>query len=216
MGGNARMRILIIGGTGGTGRELIREGLARGHDVTVLARKPGRVKQSHERLTVLQGDVRDLHSVGAAVQGQEAVVCALGHKRWLYPTRILSDGTANILRAMEVEGVRRFVCQTSLGVGDSFGRMGLYYTLFVIPFILPLYYWDKHRQERVIRESGTDWVIVRPGALVNGRGRGRYRHGSAVGNWLWTVRVARADVAAFLLDQLTDDRYLRATPGISW
>jgi putative NADH-flavin reductase len=154
--------------------------------------------------------------VEAAVAGQDAVLSALGHKRWFYPNRILSDGTKNILRAMEKHGVRRFVCETALGIGSTWWRMGLYYTLFVTPFILPFYFWDKHRQEAVIRASSVDWIIVRPAMLTNGRKRGTYRHGQGIGNPLWTVRISRADVADFMLNQLTDDTYLRSTPGVAW
>jgi nucleoside-diphosphate-sugar epimerase len=159
--------------------------------------------------------VLDASSLEAAMQGQEAVLCALGHHRYFYPTRILSEGTRNILRAMETHRVRRLVCETSLGIGDSAGRMGLYYTLFVIPLILPLYFWDKTRQERIIAGSNVDWVIVRPGALTNGAKRGRLRDGSRVGSFLWTVRVPRADVAEFMLDQLGSNTYLRAAPGVA-
>lgn len=208
--------LLIVGATGGTGRELVRQALERGHEVTAFARRPAKLDVEHERLTVARGDVLDAASVEAAVRGQDAVLSALGHKRWFYPTRILSEGTRNLVRAMEREGVRRLVCATALGVGDSFGRMGLYYTLFVGIFILPFYFYDKVRQERVIRGSALDWVIVRPGVLRNRPARGRYEHGPKVGNWLWTVRIARADVAAFMLDQVTSDAYLRQSPGVAW
>lgn len=148
------------------------------------------------------------------MRGQEAVLCALGHGRFLLPTRILSEGTRNILRAMETHGARRLVCETSLGIGDSTGRMGLYYTLFVIPVILPFYFWDKTRQERTIAKSHVEWVIVRPGALTNGKRRGNPPHGSRIGSVLWTVRISRADVAEFMLDQLESDAFLRAAPGV--
>jgi nucleoside-diphosphate-sugar epimerase len=148
--------------------------------------------------------------------GQEAVLSALGHKRFFSPTRILSEGTRNILRAMETHGVPRFVCETSLGIGDSAGRMGLYYTLFTIPVILPFYYWDKTRQERLIEKSNVEWVIVRPGVLTNGEKRGRYRHGRDVGSFLWTVRISRADVADFMLNQLASDASVRSAPGVCW
>ena len=108
---------------------------------------------------------------------------------------------------------QRLVCETSLGIGDSAGRMGLYYTLFVIPAILPFYFWDKTRQERVIAESRVEWVIVRPGVLTNGAKRGRSRHGHHVGSFLLTVRISRADVADFMLDQLASDTYLRTGDG---
>jgi hypothetical protein len=158
--------------------------------------------------------VLDYGSVEVAVRGQEAVISALGHKRFFFPTRILSEGTGNLLRAMQTHGVPRFVCETSLGIGDSAGRMGLYYTLFVIPVILPFYFWDKTRQERLIAASKAEWVIVRPGVLTDSKKRGSYRRGPQVGNFLWTVRISRADVADFMLSQLTDETYLGTAPGV--
>ena len=210
------MRIVIVGSTGGTGRELVRQALARGHHVTAFARRPADLQIEHENLSISKGDVLDAGSLESALRGQDAVVCALGHKRWFVPTRILSDGTANLVNAMAALGVKRLVCETSLGVGDSAGKMGLYYTLFVIPFILPFYYRDKRRQESVIRASASEWTIVRPGSLNNGAERGVYRCAPNVGSFLWTVRISRADVAAFMLNQLTDDTFLRASPGLAW
>jgi putative NADH-flavin reductase len=210
------IRVLIVGATGGTGRQLVAQALERGCEVTALVRNPPKLGIEHPRLRVLSGDVLDYASVEAAMAGQEAVLSALGHKRYVGPTRILSQGTANLLRAMEGHGVRRFVCETSLGIGSSAGRMGLYYTLIVIPVVLPFYFWDKARQERRIAASTVDWVIVRPGTLTNGEKRGTYRHGRDVGSVLRTVRISRADVAEFMLNQLTDGAYLRSAVGVSW
>ena len=208
------MRLLVVGATGGTGRELVTQALERDHEVTAFVREPRRLRLEHPRLAVARGDVRDPDAVEAAVRGHDAVLSAIGHKRWFYPTRILSDGTRNLVRAMERHGVRKLICETALGIGDAWWRMGLYYTLFVRLFILPFYFHDKVRQERVVRASALDWVIVRPGALTHGPRRGAVRHGPDVGHWLWTVSVSRADVAAFMLDQLADDRYLRQAPGV--
>lgn len=215
MPGAQPTRVLIVGATGGTGRQLVEQALERGHVVTALARDPSALHVEHPRLTVVRGNVLDYPSVEAAVRGQDAVVSALGHKQFFRPTRTLSEGTRNILRAMETHGVRRFVCETSLGIGSSAGRMGLYYTFFVIPAILPFYFWDKTRQERLIAASSVDWVVVRPGALTNGAKRRSYRSG-AVGSFLWTVRISRADVADFMLNQMSDDAYLRTASGVCW
>jgi len=208
-------RLLVIGATGGTGRQLLRQALERGMTVTALVRDPVRLDMSHARLTVIKGDVLDPVAVETAMAGQQGVLCALGHKRFWYPTRILSTGTANILAAMTKHGVRRLVCETSLGIGDSAGRMGLYYTLFVIPLILPFYFWDKTRQERLIAGSDSDWTLVRPAALTNGDARGPCRHGTRIGHYLLTRRIPRADVAAFMLDQLDSGTYLHSAPGIT-
>lgn len=170
----------------------------------------------HDRLQVLQGDVLDYASIETAVRGQDAVLSALGHKRYFYPTRILSEGTRNLLQAMESQGVARFVCETSLGIGNSAGRLGLYFTLFVIPVILPFYFWDKTRQEKLIAASKAEWIIVRPGMLTNEKPRKTYRHGPRVGAFLWTVRISRADVAEFMLDQVSDNTYLHSATGVCW
>jgi putative NADH-flavin reductase len=216
-GGSAKppTRVLIVGATGGTGRQLVAQALDRGHEVTAFVRDPARLGIEHPRLRAVQGDVLDYASVEAAVRGQEAVVSALGHKRYFGPSRILSEGTRNLVRAMETHGVSRLVCQTSLCIGDSAGRMGLYYTFIVIPIVVPFYFWDKTRQERLIAASGVEWVIVRPALLTNGPARGTVRHGRRIGSFVLTKRVSRADVAAFMLDQLADDTYLRAAPGVS-
>lgn len=211
-----RTRLLVVGATGGTGRRLVAQALERGHVVTAFVRNPSKLRIEHPQLHVLQGDVLDYGAVEQAVRGQQAVMCALGHKRFFGPTRILSEGTRNLLRAMETHRVPRLVCETSLGIGDSAGRMGLYYTLFVIPVILPFYFWDKTRQERLISASSVEWVIVRPGVLTNGEKRDAYRHGSKVGSFVTTVRISRADVADFMLNQLSSDAYVGAAPGVCW
>ena len=210
------MNLLIIGATGGTGRELVKQALEQGHNVTAFARKPTKVRIQHQNLTVVKGNVLDYSSVENAVKGRHAVLSALGHKKWLIKTKILSEGTKNIIAAMEKHGVKRFICETSLGVGDSRGRLGLYHTLFVIPFIIYFYFRDKELQERYIKGSSLDWTIVRPGQLTHGRKRGVYRHGLDIGSWILTVWISRADVADFMLKQLTDNSYLHKTPGVAY
>jgi uncharacterized protein YbjT (DUF2867 family) len=207
--------VLVVGASGGTGRELVTQALERGYAVTALVRDPAKLQLEHPRLTIVRGDVLDPATLDAAMRGQAGVLCALGHRQYYRPARILSAGTANLVQAMQTHGVQRFVCETSLGIGDSAGRLGLYYTFFVIPLILPFYFWDKTRQERVLAASAAAWTVVRPGALTNGVARGRYRHGAGIGSFLWTVHVARADVAAFMLDQLVSDAYLRTAAGVS-
>ena len=210
------MNILIFGATGGTGRELVKQALAQGHHVTAFARNPSKVTTQHENLSVVQGNVLDYSSVERAVKGKDAVLSALGHKKWFIKTTILSDGTKNIITAMEKQRVRRFICETSLGVGDSRGRLGLYYTFFVIPFIVYFYFKDKGLQEKYIAQSSLDWVIVRPGMLTNGPRRGVYRHGFDIGSRIFSVRISRADVAEFMLKQLTDDTYRRKLVAVAY
>ncbi len=210
-----RLWILIIGATGRTGREVVRQALEQGHQVTALVRKPKKMKLEHANLKVVKGNVLDYASIESAMRGQSAVVCAIGTKRFFYPNRVLSKGTANILRAMKSCNVPRLVCESSLGLGNSVGRLGLIFTFFVVPVILPFIFYDKVRQEKLIEESDSDWVIVRPAVLTNAPARGKYRHGRKIGNYIWTNRIARADVADFMLKQLTEDDYIGSAVGVA-
>jgi putative NADH-flavin reductase len=207
-------RVLVIGPTGGTGRELVAQALEHGFEVTALARDPAKVQISHPRLKVVRGDVLDPTSVDAAVSGQDAVVSALGHRRLFVPSRVQSEGTRNVVRAMEAHGVRRFVCETGIGLGNSAGRLGLFATFFFLPVVLPIYFWDKARQEQVVAQSSLDWILVRPGVLTDRAKRGAYRHGVNVGSFILTGTIGRADVADFMLKQLTNDQYLRRAAAI--
>ena len=140
--------------------------------------------------------------------GQQAVLSALGartHGR----TTVLSEGTKNVIRAMERQGVRRFVCESSLGVGDSRGQLGLLFDWIVLPLWLRHVYRDKEVQERDIKQSHLDWVIVRPALLTNGPRTGVYQVGLKYNRSSIVPQISRADVADFMLKQLTDDTYLR-------
>ena len=210
------MKLLIIGGTGGTGNELIKQALESGHIVSALIRNPKNLKIEHPNLKIIEGNVLDFDKVKMAVSGQDAVISSLGHKGFFIKTTILSEGTKNIIQAMEIQNVKRFICITSLGVNDSRFKLGLYYTLFVIPFIIFFYFWDKSKQEKLVQSSKLDWTIVRPGQLTNGKKIGKYKHGLNVGNYILTKMISRADVAHFILSQLNDKTYVHQTPGITY
>ena len=130
-------------------------------------------------------------------------------------TTIVSDGTRNIVRAMERAGIKRFVCESSLGVGTSKWKMGVVHNLIGIPLFLRNVFADKEAQEQIIASSSLDWVIVRPAVLTNGPQRNVYRAGPDVGNWFVPSRISRSDVATFMLEQLTSGEYLRLTPGVA-
>jgi len=208
------MKLLIIGGTGATGWELIKQGLEAGHHLTALVRNPGKLKITHPNLRMVKGDVLDPASVEGAVAGQDAVLSALGHKRFFIYSNILSEGTKNIVKAMKMHNIKRFICITSLGINDSRFKLGLYYTLFVIPVIVFFYFLDKGKQEKIIRASNLDWTIVRPGQFTNGRLTGKYKHGENLGNYILTKMISRANVAHFMLSQLNDTRYLHKAAAI--
>lgn len=131
-------------------------------------------------------------------------------------TTALSEGTRNIVQAMEKLGVRRLICESSLGVADSRGRLGILYNLLVVPLLLRGIFADKAAQEEILKKSTLDWVIVRPTSLTNGPRKGAYRAGMDIGHWLRPTSISRADAADFMLKQLSDDAWLRKTPGIAY
>ncbi len=208
------MQLAIIGGTGKTGRALIEQGLEAGHSITVLVRNPDKLKITHPSLKVVQGNVLDVETLYMAFQGKGAVLSALGHKQFFIKTSILSRGTENMIKAMEVNNIKRFICITSMGINDSRFKLGLYYTLFVIPVILFFYFRDKAKQEKLIMNSGLDWTLVRPGQLTNGKKRTRYRVGEKLGSYILTLMISRADIAHFMLEQLTSSAYSKKAVSI--
>ena len=209
------MKIFLVGGTGGTGRELIKQGLERGHTITALVRYPNKLRLSHPNLRIIKGNVLISDSFDGAMQGQDAALSALGHKKFFIPTNILSKGTKNLINAMNNNNVKRLICISSLGVNDSRFKLGLYYTLFTIPVILFFYFLDRSRQEKLIMNSDLDWTIIRPGQLTNGKRRTDYKHGPTVGSYILTKTISRASVAHFMLNQLEDQSYIRKSPGIT-
>lgn len=209
------MKILIVGASRGVGRLLLEQALAAGHTVTALARAPVRVAGSDERLRTLQGSVLDPATVTRAVAGQEAVCCVLGVKTpWEQPT-LFSEGTARLLEAMKKANVRRLVCVTGIGAGDSRGHGGFLYDRIVYPLMTKGIYADKDRQEALVRASGTDWTIVRPGFLTNGPVTGNYRAFTDL-TGVTAGRISRADVAHFILAELATSHYLRQTPLLTY
>jgi putative NADH-flavin reductase len=207
------VKVLIIGATGATGQIVMREALAQGHEVTALARDPSAVVPEDHRPRVLQGNALDMASVEAAVAGQDAVLSALG-TRSTRPTTLFSESTHNVISAMNKHGVRRLICISGIGVGDSKGHVGFLYDRIIRPFVVKNVYEDKERQEEAIKQSDLDWVIVRPARLTDEPAKGEYR--VYLGGSYTATKISRADVAAFMLAQLTDDTYVRKTPVISY
>jgi putative NADH-flavin reductase len=190
----------------------VAQALEQGHFGTVFERNPGAITTKHDHLKLVQGDVLDYRSVEGAVQGQDAVLSALGVRKFGKYT-ILSDGTKNTIQAMKRHGPKRFICESSLGVGDSRGQLGWVFNIFIIPLLLRNVF--RETQEQYIRQSSLEWVIVRPAALTNGPRTGAYRSGFSLTDWTITAKISRADAADFMLKQLTDNSYLRKTPGLS-
>ncbi len=206
--------VAIFGGTGKTGRHLVERALAAGHRVAVLARTPGKLDMHHERLRVVQGDVLDPAAVAATIEGTTAVLSALGPTQNT-PDYQVSRGTAHVLDAMRAHGVRRIVISAGAGVGGEGDEPKLVNHL--ISFVLKLaarhVLEDMTRTVAAVRASDLAWTVVRVPMLTDGPATGSVRVGHVGVNT--GPRIARADMARFMLEQLDDPTHVRASPVIS-
>jgi putative NADH-flavin reductase len=212
------MNVIIFGATGATGKHLVTQALEQGHQVTAFVRDPSKVQVHHPKLKLVKGDVLDPGAVAQAIPGHEAVLNSIGMPA--NKTGVLrSQGTQNIITGMEKAGVKRLICQTSLGYGDSrpvLDRTPFVFKYIIVPFLLKKGFADHALQEEYIKHSTLDWVIVRPGNLTDGPLTRHYKHGFAPTDKTVTVKISRADVADFMLRQLTSPVYLHQTPGLSY
>ncbi len=206
------MKVLIFGATGLTGQLLTRRCISEGHEVTAFARDPAHL--TIQGLRVMQGDVLEAAAVDRAVAGQQAVLSALGTaSRGLPP--VLPIGIRHILDAMERHGVRRIVVLSAAGAlhepaGTAFGGLGLALARAAIPGV----YREHRAMLEELRKRDLDWIAVRPVLLTNGPRTGRYRvvsEGIPRGGY----RISRADVAGFMIRQLTSDEFVRKMPSIA-
>lgn len=205
------MRLAIFGCTGGTGLELTRQSLEKGHSVRVLVRNPNRLPLANPNMRVVLGNVLDRESVRKTVLGADAVLSCLGQRNLLRNTRVCSVGTHLIIDAMKAQGVRRLVVESAFGAGESLAAANalerlLFATLLRAP------YEDKNLLEPEVKASGLDWTILRPTLLTNGALTGHY----AVGTGRPAAsRVSRADVAAAMLRAVEERLWIGESPTVT-
>src|SRR5262245_33473161 len=199
------MKLIVFGPTGGTGRELIAQAIAAGHEVTAFTR---RAIDSPAKVVV--GDVLDRAAVEAALRGQDVVITALGTRPWRH-VDICSGGVAAIMPAMQAAGVRRIIAMSSLGVGEP--KAGWVVRLGGA-IVLRKAFRDKAKMETLLADSDRDWIAVRPGFLTDAKPRGKWR--VADDGTLMGGRISRADTAAFMLQQVESTEWLRRRPVVVW
>ena len=252
------MKVIVFGATGNTGRALLDQGAAAGHEMTAFVRRPlppRRVRPSAKTSApalagstassgspaasngspaasngspaasngspaasnsssvpeprVILGDVLDLAAVAAAVKGHDAVMSCLGTRPWRH-VDICSGGIATIIPAMQSAGLKRIVAMSSLGVGEKNEFRGGFVIRLGGWLVLRKAFRDKLAMERTLAQSDLDWVVVRPGFLTDSKPKGKWR--VADDTSLSGGMISRADTAAFMLQQLTSNEWLRKRP----
>jgi len=205
--------VLVIGASRGIGLETVRCALAEGHRVRALAR--GSIAIDHAGLEKIAGDALDRATVSESLQDVEAVIQTLGAPKdigaMLWGTTLFSTATRILIDAMRARGIERLVAVTGLGAGDSRGHGGFLYDAIAFPLVLKRVYDDKDVQEQMIKASGLEWTIVRPGLLTSGAATGQARALTDPKDWR-AGAISRADVAGFLVREAFERRYVGKTP----
>jgi putative NADH-flavin reductase len=208
------MRLLILGATGGTGQQLLTQALDAGHEVTAFARSPDKIP-ARRGLQVVAGTLPDdIAALAEAVRGQGAVVSALGRGLSLTSNGLIQRSVPAILSAMQTGSVRRLILTSAIGVGDSIRDAPLVSRIMARSLLRNIYS-DKAAGEDLIKRSNLDWTLVQPSQLTNGPLTRKYQIGERL-DLHGVPKISRADVAHFLLTQLTAAAYVRKVVVISY
>lgn len=208
------MKLAIFGASGRTGKPLVQQALNAGYEVVALVRTPAKVPMQNEHLTLIQGDAMNLADVEKAVQGADAVLSVLGQSKGS-PADMQTVAIRNIVAAMQKYGVKRIVSLTGAGVDAPQDKPKLmnHVIKFALKTLSGQVLKDAEQHAAVLHQSSLDWVIVRGPMLTEGPHTGKYRVG-----WVGVntgSRISRADIADFMLKQVTDTTYLHQAPMIS-
>lgn len=209
------MKVIVFGASGTIGRHLIEQSLEKGHLVTAFSRNKEKLsKIIHTNLKLVEGDVLNIDNVNEAIMGQDVVIVTIGSESRTSIVR--SEGTKNIIAAMQTNGVNRLICQTTLGTGDSKDNLNFFWKYVMFGWFLKQVFLDHELQEQYVKNSKLDWTIVRPAAFTDGEKTEKYLHGFNSKNKALKLKISRPDVADFILKQINNQSYLLRTPGLSY
>ena len=213
------MKVLVVGATGGSGRAAVAQLLAAGHEVTTFAR---RAEPVDARAHACKGDVMNAADVERAVFGQDAVVVTLGISENPLKVRlrgasgtppdVRSAGTRHVIAAMQRQGVRTLVVQSSYGVGETRDKLGFIDRLFFALILKPQIA-DTEKQEALVRASGLDWVLVQPVHLTDGTEDEMPAY--SMDGQVALMKVSRHSVGRFLAEAVSDPRFVRTSVAVS-
>jgi putative NADH-flavin reductase len=209
------MKVLIFGASGDTGLLLVSAGLQQKHGITAFVRHPAKLKIRHENLTVVNGDVSDYESVESALHGHDGAISALGAASPFKRSPTLVKGIGNIVRAMHRQKVSRFIYQSFLGVSEYRTELGFVLDK-VMPLVMANVIKDHEEKELNIVNSNLQWTIVRCSMLTHGPATEKYRDGEHITSPFFLPMISRADVADFMINQLTDNRYNYKKPRLMY
>ena len=207
------MKLIVFGATGTVGQHLVEQGLQKGYSITAFTRSPQKLLAgSATDLKIFTGDILNARDVELAIQGHDAVLCTIGDGR---RGTVRAGGTKNIIEAMRRTNVKRLICQTTLGLGESEANLNFFWRHIMFGWFLKKAFHDHELQEKYVTESNLDYTIVRPSAFANGEITHKYNvafNGNTKG---LKLKISRADVADFMLRQLQSREFIKKAVSIS-
>jgi len=209
------MKIIVFGATGRTGKQIVHQALNAGHLITAVARNPAALDITHPDLTIIKGDVLQLHSFENILKGFDAVFSVIG-KDATKPTTLYSQGVSNIMIAMQKNNVKRLIAMSAAAVVTN-PRLSFLLKIAtkILQRILKHPFADILRMEKAIQQSNLDYTIVRPPKLTNKPLTGQYRF--AINEWLaHCTSISRADLAHFMIHIISDSKTYQSTIEISY
>ena len=204
------MKILILGATGPTGLQLVTQALEKHYEVTALVRNPAKLNINHEKLTIITGDALDKNIILKALAGQDAVLSALGRGKTLGSSGLITNAVSILIPAMNEMNIKRLIFLSAFGAGETFVQTNLLQKIIFSTFLISIF-GDKTRSEKMIRSCTLDWTLVYPVVLTNTPATGKYQVGEKL-IMKGMPKISRADVADFMLRQLTDNTFLKKSP----
>ena len=207
------MKLVVFGASGKTGREVVRQALARGYAVTAFVRETARLPIAHANLRLVAGEISNPEAIARVVAGQTAVISTLGVGQPMTHDQAVIEGVRAIARAAEQASVERLLYLSFIGVHGSRDAAGFVLRQLATT-LLRHEVADHEVKEAAIIASFVDWTIVRPPKLTNGRLTAAYRVGEDIRARSPLPLMSRADVADFMLRQRTDPAFLRTAVRI--
>ena len=204
------MKLAILGATGATGRALVEQALEAGHEVVALARRADAIAP-RAHLAVVSGSIADDKALDRVIAGSDAVLSALGGRPWRRRASVCATATQHVLPLMARHGVRRIVAISTFGAGDTRPHVGWLARHLLFGLVLRSEVADKEAMEDALARSGLDWTVVRVGLLTDEPPSGACRAADDE-SIRGMGKVARADVAAFMLQQLDSGAWMRRRP----
>ncbi len=216
------MSLLILGGTGGTGKLLIREALQNGYSVRTIARHPQKLPVESAALTVFEGNPSDPRLLASALEGCETVVSALNISRksvnpWApltTPQEFMSQTMQRVLRIGSEKQLKRAIIVSAWGVNESFKELPFWFKALVKWSNIGAAYQDHGRQEHVLRSSGLEWTAVRPSGLTDSKKLKPLKI-SINGKPRPSLTISRQNVARFMISEIQNRAYLNKAITVS-